>query len=108
MNIPRPQPSSPSRKRSQHGMAVIAVLAILAIVMIYVAGTLGTLRHLGRDLQLIEQRQIRRLKTVRVQGNLTGKPTQGPGLARLGKRSEATQVPGTNLQPPSFQIGRNP
>ncbi len=49
-------------RRRQSGSAVIVVMALLAIMLIYVAGNLRTIAHLGREVRLVEQQQIRRLQ----------------------------------------------
>ena len=46
---------------SNRGMAVIVVLIFISILLIYIAANARTLLWLGRDLQLIEQKQTRRL-----------------------------------------------
>jgi hypothetical protein len=38
-------------------------MLLLAILLIYVAGNIATLTNLGRELRLLEQKQIRRLQT---------------------------------------------
>lgn len=43
------------------GMAVIVVLIFISIILVYIAANARTLLWLGRDLQLIEQKQTRRL-----------------------------------------------
>jgi hypothetical protein len=50
--------------RRQSGSAVIVVMALLAIILIYVVGNLKTLANLGRELRLLERKQIRRLQKV--------------------------------------------
>ena len=53
-----------TNRQTESGMAVILVMALLAIVLVYVAGNLGTLHHLGRELRLIDQKQVRRLESI--------------------------------------------
>ena len=55
-----------ARRQNERGLAVILIMALLAIVLIYVAGNLGALHHLGRDLHLIERKQIRRLQSLSI------------------------------------------
>jgi hypothetical protein len=45
-------------------MAVIVVMALIVLVLILVAGNLRVLSHIGRELKLIEQRQVRRLASA--------------------------------------------
>lgn len=47
----------------QRGMAVIVVIALIGLVLILIAGNLRALFDTGRELKLIEKRQIRRLAT---------------------------------------------
>lgn len=42
----------------------MVVIALLSIIFIYVAANARTLHYLKRDLNLIEQRQTLRLKTI--------------------------------------------
>ena len=50
----------------RNGSAVIVIIALVAIVMIYLAGNVRTLHYLTREVKLVEQRQVRRLTTVRI------------------------------------------
>ena len=43
---------------------MIVVFALLAIILVYVAGNLRTINSLGRELNLLERKQIRRLQTA--------------------------------------------
>jgi len=52
----------PRKPTHQSGMAVIVVLMIIALLMIYVAGNLRTLNNVGKELKLIEQKQVHRLE----------------------------------------------
>jgi len=52
------------------GMAVIVVLIFISIILIYIAANARTLLWLGRDLQLIEQKQTRRLASSGSKTNL--------------------------------------
>ena len=45
----------------QHGSAVVVYLALLAIMVILSAANSNTLLHLHRELNLLDQRQIKRL-----------------------------------------------
>ena len=65
MNLPftsafRPAAAEPRRR--EQGMAVIVVMALVSILLIYVACNIRTLSHLGHELKLLEQRQVRRLE----------------------------------------------
>jgi len=51
-------------RRRQAGSAVIVVLALLAIILVYVAGNLRTLHSLGRELNLLDRQQTRRLQVA--------------------------------------------
>jgi hypothetical protein len=48
--------------RRQSASAVVVVLGLLAILFFYIAANIRTVHYLGRELRLIEQQQIRRLK----------------------------------------------
>jgi hypothetical protein len=39
-------------------------MALLAILLVYMAGNLRTLTNLGRELKLLERKQIRRLQAA--------------------------------------------
>ncbi len=84
---------SPSRRRQQ-GTAMIVVLALLAIILIYVADNLQTLHHLGRELKLLEQRQIRRLQAA---PETTNSP---PQISDVGFRTSDSHLSWT-ASPPS-------
>jgi hypothetical protein len=77
MKFAATEPNSQSRQNREDGMAVIAVIAIMAIVLIYLAGNLSTLHQLGRDLRLIERRQIRRLESVHARILPAASPSAG-------------------------------
>jgi outer membrane lipoprotein-sorting protein len=66
MKIQRPNDLSSASiaHKRQGGMAIIAVLALLALVMIYLAANMHALANLQRELNMIEQKQIRRLTTI--------------------------------------------
>jgi len=55
---------APHQRRQESGMAVIVVMILLSIILIYVAGNLRMLRHLSRDVRLVEHKQIRRLEAT--------------------------------------------
>ena len=42
---------------------MLVVLVIIAILMIYIAGNIRTLGNVGKELKLIDQRQVHRLET---------------------------------------------
>jgi hypothetical protein len=50
----------PSRNAGERGMAVVVVLAVLVLILAFMAGNNVTLRSLHREMQLIEQRQLRK------------------------------------------------
>ncbi len=52
---------SPPRQR-QKGVALVVILALLSIMLLYVTANTRSLYHLGRELKLLEQRQIQRLE----------------------------------------------
>ncbi len=52
------------RRHDREGMAVIIVMIMVSIIMIYVAFNLRTLAYLGRELRLIERRQVQRLQAM--------------------------------------------
>ena len=49
--------------RRNEGSAVIVVLALLAILLAYISFSVFTLDSLGRDLRILEKRQVRRLQS---------------------------------------------
>jgi Tfp pilus assembly protein PilX len=49
------------RQRRQRGSAVVVYLALLGIMVILAAANSNTLLHLRRELNLLDQRQIKRL-----------------------------------------------
>jgi hypothetical protein len=63
LRSPRRQP--PPRPTHQSGMAVLVVLVIIAILMIYIAGNIRTLSNVGKELKLIDQKQVHRLEKRR-------------------------------------------
>ena len=74
-------------------MAVIVVMAIIAILLIYAATNLRTLHHLGRHLNLLEEKQVRRLQTV-----------QGSSKANLPAITNSPATPSaTNAPPPPLK-----
>lgn len=52
---------SARRLESQQGVAVIVMLALLSIMLLFIAAGSHSLYRLHRQLQLTEQRQVRRL-----------------------------------------------
>ena len=72
MKITRPTArcghSRRSARRAERGMAIIVVLLLLSIILLYLAASARTLHLLGRDLTLVEQRQVQRLASA---GNAT-------------------------------------
>lgn len=54
---------APSSQRRQSGVAIVVILAMLSIMLVYVTANLRSLHHLGRELKLLEQRQIQRLNS---------------------------------------------
>jgi len=63
MNTRTPRSARPR----QRGSAVIVVIALLSIVLIYIAGNVRTLHFLTHEIRLVEQRQVRRLATIKIQ-----------------------------------------
>ncbi len=57
-----------SSRRRERGTALVVVLLYLAIVFVYIVSNARTLHCLGRELRLIEHRQIRRLAAPPAQG----------------------------------------
>ena len=62
--------------RPQTGMAVIIMLTLLAIILLYIAYNARTLYHLGRELNLLEQKQLHNLPQIVIKTN-TVKPAFG-------------------------------
>jgi hypothetical protein len=64
----------------QHGSAVVVYLALLAIMVILSAANTNTLLHLHREMNLLDQRQIKRLNAsstnviFTVESPTTGQP----------------------------------
>lgn len=56
-------PVHPSNSR-RSGMVVIIILILLAMVLLYISANLRALSTLGREIQLINQKQIRRLTAL--------------------------------------------
>ena|ERR1043166_220518 len=54
-------------RRGERGFLVIALLAIVAIMLIYVNVNVRLLGNLKRELKLVEQQQIQRLKKAGAQ-----------------------------------------
>jgi len=52
-----------AKKRTRGGSAVIIVLVFLALMAVIVVGNNLTLRHLSRNLRLIEQKQLRKFES---------------------------------------------
>ena len=73
---------APRSRQRERGIAVVVVLAILSILLMVIASNLCHLNDLGREIRLIEKKQIRRIE------------------ARENMRTNATDVasaPGTNV-----------
>jgi hypothetical protein len=66
-SVPTHRPGSP--RHAERGTAVVVVLLYLAIVFAYVAANARTLHSLGRELRLIERRQVHRLSAPPPQGH---------------------------------------
>jgi hypothetical protein len=68
------------RHHRQRGSAVVVYLALLAIMVILSAANSNTLLHLHREMNLLEQRQIKRLNAsstnviFTVESPTTGQP----------------------------------
>ena len=68
------------RHHRQRGSAVVVYLALLAIMVILAAANSNTLLHLHRELNLLDQRQIKRLNAsstnviFTVESPTTGQP----------------------------------
>jgi len=54
---------SPSTAR-ERGTAIVVVLAVLVLILAFMAANHVTLRSLHREMQLIEQRQLRKYQTA--------------------------------------------
>ena len=72
MNITRPHPAARSGER---GLATVIVLALLLLMMVFIASNSFTLATLKRDLNRVEQRQLRRYGPALV----TNAPPARPG-----------------------------
>ncbi len=51
-----------SRLRRQSGSAVVIFIALLAIMLLLITANSSALLHLHRELKLLDQRQVERLK----------------------------------------------
>jgi hypothetical protein len=60
LRSPRREPTQNPTHRS--GFAVIVILVIIAILMIYIAGNIRTLSNVGKELRLLDQKQVHRLE----------------------------------------------
>jgi hypothetical protein len=60
-----------SAARRQRGSAVVVYLALLAIMVILSAANSNTLLHLHRELNLLDQRQVKRLNASATNVTLT-------------------------------------
>ena len=78
-----------STKSGRRGSAVIVVLALLVLIMAFMAGNNVTLRSLRQDMQIIEERQLRKYESLK------------PGLARTRPGQESSSV-NTSHAPPVF------
>ena len=91
MKICRPTESSGSARgrarQAEHGMAIIVVLLLVSIILLYLAASARTLHLLGRDLKLVERRQVQRLASA---GNGTNTIT----ATNMPTASSGTQVHG--------------
>lgn len=62
-------------------MAIVVILVMLAIMLLYVTANVRSLDYLGRELKLLEQRQVQRLNSSAVPTNLvsgTNAPASQP------------------------------
>jgi hypothetical protein len=69
-------------KRSEEGLATFIFIALLAIMLVLVMAESTALFHLHREMQLLEQRQIKRLDASQ---------TNSIGRAGLPLRQDAQQ-----------------
>lgn len=49
-----------SRCRNQHGSAVLIVIILLGVMLAFIAGNTANLNQLKREMNLIEQKQLKR------------------------------------------------
>ncbi len=66
-------------RRRQRGSAVVVYLALLAIMVILSAANSNTLLHLHRELNLLNQRQIKRLNASATNVTFTVESPTIPG-----------------------------
>jgi hypothetical protein len=57
------------RRPGERGSAVIVILCLLTLVLAYVGYNASTLHSLGRSVQRLEYKQLRRLQTARLSTN---------------------------------------
>ena len=74
-------------RHTERGMAIIVVLLLLSIILLYLAASARTLHLLGRDLKLVERRQVQRLAS-------TGNSTNTAAATNTLPVSSGTQVHG--------------
>jgi len=61
-----------STQGSERGSAVIVVLALLLLILAFMAGNDVTLRSLRREMQIIEERQLRKYEPPEPESAQTG------------------------------------
>ena len=59
---------STSSRRKQNGSAVLIVLILLGILLMFIAGNTRTLNQLKREINLIEQKQLKRQAASAIPG----------------------------------------
>ncbi|HOB99696.1 MAG TPA: hypothetical protein PKM43_13270 [Verrucomicrobiota bacterium] len=67
-----------STQGSERGSAVIVVLALLLLILAFMAGNDVTLRSLRREMQIIEERQLRKYEPPEPGSSQTGPGRESP------------------------------
>ena len=68
-----------STQGSERGSAVIVVLALLLLILAFMAGNDVTLRSLRREMQIIEERQLRKYEPPESGDSRPGPVWDDPG-----------------------------
>ena len=59
------------RRRSERGYAVVMMIALISLLLVVMMANTQYVRHLGRELNRLEDRQKQHWKNVKVSTNLT-------------------------------------
>jgi hypothetical protein len=76
----------PTRSRRQDGVAIVVILVLLSVMLLYVTANVKSVRLLGRELKLIEQRQVQRWNSRVVEINPASKTNLPAGVVQTPPR----------------------